>query len=147
MRKDSKQYYIKELDKKVTNTHRVPSRMWRRWTIVGRHVFNKTYTHMVQNQDVYKHPQAQTVPEEHFKTTAWNAAFIAADICSRGEGALLTELVRELRGWDRFGNLREKGIKDGNKDIQKLRRSAALSRYDSLGEQGGEDAGRDHPDE
>jgi hypothetical protein len=136
LRKNSKQYYIKELDKKVTNTHRVPSRMWRRWTIVGRHVFNKTYTHMIQNQDVYKHPQAQTIPEEHFKTTAWNAAFQAASICSRGEEALLTELVRDLRGWDRYGNVREKETKDGNQDVQKLRRSSPLSRDEDVGRQG-----------
>ena len=107
-----KRYTSLEDDKTPVNRFRVPRRMWSGWTVVGRHVFNKTFQYMNENQQFFKHPSADHVPDEYFRTTAWNAAVEAAGICSRGEAALLTQLVRELRGWDRYGDLSEKKKKE-----------------------------------
>lgn len=80
-------------DKEVANTHKVPRRQWKKWTVVGKHVFNKTFKFMIDNPDLFYHPEtirrARQLPDKEFRTTAWNAAWMAADVCSRGEKALI----------------------------------------------------------
>lgn len=61
------------------NEHRVPKRQWRKWTCVGRHVFNLTYEAMQENPGFYRHPKDPPVSKRFSGTTAWNAAWIAAD--------------------------------------------------------------------
>lgn len=79
------------------NTHKVPKSQWKKWTIVGKHVFNMTFSTMMSNPNHYKHPEAPVVTEEHYKTTCWNAAWIAADYCSRGERHYLDLVIKELK--------------------------------------------------
>lgn len=85
-------------DYRVPNKHKVPARQWKKWTLVGRAVFNKTYEHMVENQGLYIHPKAIIEELEIFKTTAWNASWMAADVCSRGERILIDRLIIEIKG-------------------------------------------------
>jgi len=80
------------------NAHSVPKKQWKKWTMIGKNVFNKTYEYMMENPDHFKHPNADLVPTEFFKITAWNAAWIAADICSRGEKHYIKEITKELKG-------------------------------------------------
>lgn len=61
------------------NIHKVPKKQWRKWDVVGRRVFNKTYDVMVLNPDLFRHPKDPTRSNRWAKTTAWNAAWIAAD--------------------------------------------------------------------
>lgn len=63
----------------ASNDHRVPKRQWRKWTVVGRHVFNLTYEAMQENPAFYRHPKDPPVSKRWSGTTAWNAAWIAAD--------------------------------------------------------------------
>lgn len=62
----------------TNNLYRVPAKQWNRWSAVARRVFNETYSAMVGDQDMFLHPKAQPLPETQWKTTAWNAAWIAA---------------------------------------------------------------------
>jgi len=46
--------------------------------------FNETYTIMKGNQDLFLHPETGKPKKDHWKTTAWNAAWIAADSVEHG---------------------------------------------------------------
>mgnify|MGYP003427208623 len=61
------------------NIHKVPKKQWRKWDIVGRGVFNKTYEVMRANPGLFRHPKDPSVSNRWSDTTAWNAAWIAAD--------------------------------------------------------------------
>lgn len=61
------------------NRYAVPVKQWRKWSVGARRVFNELYSSMIQNQDLFMHPsQAGLVSKRNWKTTAWNAAWIAA---------------------------------------------------------------------
>lgn len=62
-----------------SNNHKVPLKHWRKWTPQARKVFNETYETMLENQGLFLHPKQATVPQAQWKTTAWNAAWTAAD--------------------------------------------------------------------
>lgn len=78
------------------NIYKVQKKQWGKWTLVGQMVFNKVYSSMMFAPEVYQHADADMVPTEYFKITAWNAAFEAACICSRGEKHYIKELMKEL---------------------------------------------------
>ena len=63
----------------VTNKHRVPGKQWRRWTASAQRVFNEVYCRMRDSQSMFLHPKASPQTPDHWNTTAWNAAWIAAD--------------------------------------------------------------------
>lgn len=84
---------------RAVNEFKVPQRVWGSWTLVARHVFNKTYQSMTKNPEFFLHTdQGGTVNPVHFRVTAWNAAFTAASVCSRGERHILKELTQKVRG-------------------------------------------------
>ena len=61
------------------NTYAVPIKQWRKWTPAARKVFNETFETMLDNQRLFLHPKQAAVPLDQWKTTSWNAAWIAAD--------------------------------------------------------------------
>ena len=63
----------------VRNPYRVPQKQWRRWSEQAKTVFNRTYKFMYDNRAVMLHPKQPVPSPAHWKTTAWNAAWIAAD--------------------------------------------------------------------
>lgn len=63
----------------VQNLYKVPQRQWKRWNWLAQHVFNQTYGGMTRSIDLFVHPKAPKVDPKHFDTTAWNAAWTAAD--------------------------------------------------------------------
>lgn len=63
----------------MRNEHRVPQRKWQKWSIVARGVFNKTYEVMVDNPDLFRHPDDIVRSRRWTGANAWNAAWIAAD--------------------------------------------------------------------
>lgn len=85
-------------DNRAANKFKVPQKTWGSWTLVARHVFNKTFESMQQDQENFRHPNSLPVDDKHWKTTAWNAAFIAAMVCSRGERHLLKDLTQKVKG-------------------------------------------------
>lgn len=67
----------------ATNVNRVQQRQWRKWDKAARIVFNAVYRFMRHNQALATHPDAAKVPLKHWRTTAWNAAWVAADAANR----------------------------------------------------------------
>lgn len=63
----------------VRNQNRVPQKQWRKWSARARQVFNTVYTTMMADQSLFLHPKAPAAKPAHWKTTSWNAAWIAAD--------------------------------------------------------------------
>lgn len=63
----------------IKNKFKVPKKKWSKWTQSGRAMFNTLYYTMTENQTVFRHPKEPEVSRPHWKTTAWNAAWIAAD--------------------------------------------------------------------
>ena len=61
------------------NLYHVPARKWTKWGPVSRQVFNEVFSTMAQNQWTFLHPHQEKVSKRMWKTTAWNAAWIAAD--------------------------------------------------------------------
>jgi hypothetical protein len=61
------------------NINKVPLKQWKRWTPAARKVFNETYETMNANQGLFQHPKTAALPQAQWTTTAWNAAWIAAD--------------------------------------------------------------------
>lgn len=87
---------------RAENKFRVPKKTWGSWTLVARHTFNKLYEHMTEVPDTYVHPNTillGLMPEDRlWKTTAWNAAWMAASIVSRGERHILADLSNKVKG-------------------------------------------------
>lgn len=84
-------------DYRVKNEHKIPKKKWGSWTSVAKQVFNKTYETMMLSPSMFQHASALPIEKEQWKVTAWNAAWIAADICSRGERAIIKDLTERAK--------------------------------------------------
>jgi hypothetical protein len=69
---------ITELRVTIENGHKVPSKQWAKWSIRAKYLFNRVYESMLLDERFFSHPEARAVLPEHWKVTAWNAAFTAA---------------------------------------------------------------------
>lgn len=70
----------KQVGRPVTNKHKVPRKMWVRWSRLAQKVFNQVYHEMrPRRQWVFLHPQAKPTSAALWQTTRWNAACTAAD--------------------------------------------------------------------
>ena len=67
----------------VNNDFNVPIRQWDKWTEDAKFVFNEVYDQMNEDMELFKHPKANTETYMHWDTTAWNAAWYAADTLSK----------------------------------------------------------------
>ena len=65
------------------NKHKVPLKKWKNWPDICQRVFNTTYDAMMIDQRIFLHPNAPSHGSNHWKTTAWNAAWTAADACQK----------------------------------------------------------------
>ncbi len=84
---------------RAENKFKVPQKAWGSWTLVGRHVFNKTFESMLIDQGMYRHSRTvEMLPPNEWRVVCWNAAFIAASICSRGERQILADLTNKVKG-------------------------------------------------
>ena len=63
----------------MINIAKVPKIQWKRWSKKARSVFNGVYSTMMGSQDLFKHPEDTSTKKEIWRTTAWNAAWVAAD--------------------------------------------------------------------
>lgn len=62
------------------NVFRVPKKQWNKWTPHAREIFNALFSTMRRNQGLFLHPEAPKASKKHWQTTAWNAAWMAADV-------------------------------------------------------------------
>lgn len=70
---------IKVAKRDAVNRHRVPPKKWRKWSMLARKVFNELFSCMSENRDLFLHPHQEKISQRLWKTTCWNAAWIAAD--------------------------------------------------------------------
>lgn len=63
----------------VSNDHGVTKKQWAKWSCPAQRAFNGVYYAMTESPWLFHHPDADPVPEEHWKTVAWNAAWLAAE--------------------------------------------------------------------
>ena len=75
---------------KTQNTFKVSKEKWYEWSEKAHVVFNRTYEFMMDNQWAMLHPKQPVPKPAHYKTTAWNAAWIAADAV---DNTIPTEIV------------------------------------------------------
>lgn len=61
------------------NKYRVPKSQWRKWRKRARVTFNWLYGLMMKDPDLFNHPKAIKMNAAHWKTVAWNTAWLAAD--------------------------------------------------------------------
>jgi len=70
----------------LENPAKVPVRQWRKWSERAREVFNQVFAEMNDNQHLFLHPKAIENKPAHWNTTAFNAAWIAADAVDAVDG-------------------------------------------------------------
>jgi hypothetical protein len=87
---------------RADNKFKVPKKSWGSWTLVGKHTFNKLFEAMTMNPEFYVHSDVISrggiYSEKEWRVTAWNAAFMAASIVSRGERHILADLTNKVKG-------------------------------------------------
>jgi hypothetical protein len=64
----------------MENINKVSKRQWKKWNETEQTLFNDLYEVMLYNQSLFNHPLAFKVNGLHWETTAWNAAWMAADL-------------------------------------------------------------------
>lgn len=79
------------------NKYRVPQKQWRKWNANARVAFNDIYSRMAKAPSLFTHPKALKPKSVHWKVTAWNAAWLAADAV-RDFGARRWDITGE-RNW------------------------------------------------
>jgi len=67
------------------NKHEVNKKQWKKWNETSKDVFNGLYEYMGENQHLFLHPQTIIIPHEYWNVTAWNAAWIAAEMVRQSE--------------------------------------------------------------
>lgn len=75
--------------KKSPNNFKAPTKQWRKWSETARAVFNRVYDFAIENPTLMLHPRAEVPKPAHWKTVAWNAAWVAADAV---DGAIPTQV-------------------------------------------------------
>jgi hypothetical protein len=63
------------------NRFNVPQKMWLKWSVQARHVFNRMYEYLISieaSPDVVLHPNSAKPNAEEWQTLAWNMSFMAA---------------------------------------------------------------------
>ena len=65
----------------VPNTNKVPKKQWTKWNKKEvRLMFNGLYKEMMDEPQNFQHHKAVQLEGTYWKTVAWNASWIAADI-------------------------------------------------------------------
>jgi hypothetical protein len=63
----------------VRNKYKVPLKQWKKWSLDSKLLFNLVYSQMVNNQFLYTHPKGIINKQWAWRTTAYNAAWTAAE--------------------------------------------------------------------
>lgn len=64
----------------IENKYKVSKKQWKKWDTNQKRMFNNLFWSMIEDDQLYKHPEALAIPNKHWTTTAWNAAFMAAEM-------------------------------------------------------------------
>lgn len=63
----------------MRNRFKVPKKQWQKWSTLAQAVFNQTFAIMTLNQKLFLHPEDTKRPKKYWRTTAYNAAWTAAE--------------------------------------------------------------------
>lgn len=63
----------------ASNCYKVNKRTWTRWSKGRQAVFNRVFGELKSGAHMFDHPEAADIPQKHWRTIAWNAAWIASD--------------------------------------------------------------------
>lgn len=66
----------------VPNKFKVHQTAWSTWTQIGRDTFNGVFEIMRDGQQQFLHPKQDALSAQKWRTVAWNAAWVAADVAS-----------------------------------------------------------------
>jgi hypothetical protein len=66
----------------ATNSNRVSSRQWKKWSEDQRRLFNRIFIGL-QHQELFRATKQTPMEEAHWQVIRWNAAFQGA--CALGE--------------------------------------------------------------
>jgi len=77
----------------LTNKYKVE--VWTEWNEQQRRLFTELYERMVESPWAFQHPLAVAVEGGHWRTTAWNAAWMAADML-KGVNWLVAEEPKDM---------------------------------------------------
>jgi hypothetical protein len=69
----------------ANNKFNVSAHIWRSWPPTARKVFNNVYSIMCESQWMFLHPGTKELPGRAWRTTAWNAAWVAAEAVRNNE--------------------------------------------------------------
>lgn len=88
---------------RAVNKFKVQQKQWGSWTLVARHTFNKVYESMIRSPDLFlstnvKENGGLPMDIKDWEVTAWNAAWTAASVVSRGERHILADLSNKVKG-------------------------------------------------
>lgn len=61
------------------NCYHVQKKVWDRWSKQAQAIFNRSYSFFIKNKKFILHPSVSVPNSVHWRTTAWNAAWISAD--------------------------------------------------------------------
>ena len=75
----TKNIEVPKPQKVSSNKYKVPASQWNKWGAKGRTTFNWLYKLMMESPDLFNHPKAVKMKPAHWKTVAWNTAWLAAD--------------------------------------------------------------------
>jgi hypothetical protein len=67
----------------IENPYKVPKAQWRKWSAMQQLMFNQMFDIMISNMSLFQHPKANPPTSEWWKTTAWNAAWVATDLLGK----------------------------------------------------------------
>ena len=66
----------------VANRYKVPVQTWDKWNARSKSVFNDVFATMLDNKRLFLHPKQEPPRKAHWHTTAWNAAWLAAQFAA-----------------------------------------------------------------
>jgi hypothetical protein len=61
------------------NVYSVPKKVWGGWSKDAQKVFNRSYHFYINNKRVMVHPECPEISQNHWRTIAWNSAWIASN--------------------------------------------------------------------
>lgn len=62
------------------NCYSVQKKVWNGWSKSAQAVFNRSYRYFINNKEVMIHPKSVPPTKEQWRTTAWNAAWVSANM-------------------------------------------------------------------
>ena len=64
----------------MRNRYRVPKKQWKKWNEQEKTMFVDLMDTMIWSPLLFAHPKSPRIEPEYFRTVAWNASWMAAEL-------------------------------------------------------------------